>query len=316
MELRRPGPLVPNRLMFVVYIAGILGIALLAPTYQGVAPSLNLQLAPPDLGPDPGPASRAVPADPEFDPGGEAPSPEVQPEPFPPGFPVETPAPYPEPEDLSPDPTPLPAPAPLRSQNLAAPPVAAPPVLRPAPNLLPPGVKPIGTRYEYRDNYKKQIVTVSVRNFAVGTGYSYHYDNPAFPEVITVPAKPGWKFIFVGVTWDLAGLVGEGSRTTFVTPSVSSYKLVHKGTPYAPVDPSSIPDILQDALINVGTLAREESIDKDNPGDGILIFEVPASVSAMETYIELCPQNALYLNEPHSPPWDCTKNAIRWSLVR
>lgn len=306
MGLRGLRPPVSNRLMFVVYIVGMFGIAVVAPSYQGAAPSLNLQLA----SPDPGPASRAVPADLVFDPTPEAPSPDLLPEAPSPDPTPEAPSPDLLPEVPSPVPTPISGPAPVLNQYLAA-----PPALGPAPGSLAPGLRPFGSRYEYRDSNKRQIVTVSVRTFAVAGSYSYHFDDPMLPDIITVTARPGWKFAFIGVTWDLAGLVGEGSRTTFVTPSIASYKLIHRGVTYRAIEPGTITDILQDAIIGVGTLAREESIDKDNPGDGILIFEIPGTVTAGESYIELCPQNSR-MSEPHSPPWDCTKNAIRWSLVK
>jgi hypothetical protein len=173
----------------------------------------------------------------------------------------------------------------------------------------------VGSRYEFKDNLRKQVVSVSVSHFAAATRYSYHYADITVPDILTVRAAPGHRFFFIGVTWDLVGVVGEGSRTTFVTPAVASYKLISRGATYLPVDPDSIPDILQDSIIDFGTLAREESIDKDNPAYGVLIYEVPFLVSVRESYIEFCPENTIGVHAPHSPAWDCENDAIRWSLV-
>ena len=282
---------VQSYLMFVVFIIGIFGIALLAPSYPGGFPFLN------------GTNGTSLLANSSED---SALDPVLESTAMAPGL-----------TDIgTPDPTPLITPAPLLTQNPVPTPlvVSTPP---PVPTIPPPpaDLMPAGTRYEYRDNFRKQTVSVSVKDFRVASKFSYHYIDEYIPDVITVRAKLGYRFFFVGVTWDLTGVVGEGSRTTFMTPAISSYRLVHNGVSYPARDPGTITDILQDALIGVGILAREESIDKDNPGDGFIIFEVPATVNAEDSYIELCPTNTIGLAEPHSPEWDCTKNPVRWSLV-
>jgi hypothetical protein len=187
--------------------------------------------------------------------------------------------------------------------------------MNPAPVSLPADLRAVGTHYEFRDNNRKQVVSVSVDNYAAATRYSYHFEDVSVPEIITVTARPGHRFFFIGLTWDLTGIVGEGKRTTFMTPAVTSYRLINRGTAYLPVDPDTIPDILQNSLIDFGTLAREQSIDKDNPAYGVLIYEVPLVVSARESYIEFCPENSAGTSEPHSPAWDCEKEAVRWRIV-
>lgn len=294
-----------NRVMLVIYILGILGIALLVPSFRGVSPSNNTSDA----------LSAAVPRNLSFllagqedggngEEGGEdgllapvlslnlpaTPSPVITP----PVSPV---------SNLTP------------SRSSVTPFVASLTAMNPVPVPLPADLRPVGSHFEFRDNNRKQVVSVSMENFAAATAYSYHYGDPEIRDIITVPAKLGHRFFFIEVTWDLIGIVGEGKRTSFMTPAVSSYSLINRGISYEPVDPNTIEDILQDAIINVGTLAREESIDKDNPARGVLIYEVPIIVTARESYIEFCPRNTLGLDKPHSPDWDCDKDAVRWSLV-
>jgi hypothetical protein len=70
---------------------------------------------------------------------------------------------------------------------------------------------------------------------------------------------------------------------------------------------------------NQGTIVMEESIDKDNPGSGVLVFNVPSETAAKDVYVEFCPKPQLILTilgSPHSPDyWDCNSNTIRWRLV-
>ncbi len=292
-------PAVFNRLMYVVFVGGILGIALLTPFLQSVSVTGNLTNA----------SNMSGLASPVI-------LPTTTDTPF-----VPVSSTYQAPEDLPPEALPQPYQNPTIPPDLEPnltgsmnPGSSAVPAPAFQPGQLPTDLKPLGTRYQYRDNERRQIVTMSVRNFMVADMYSYHYIDQYIPDIITVDAAPGNNFIFVGVTWELTDVLGEGSRTTFLTPSVSSYTLWYNGVSYAAVDPDTITDILQDAIIGVGVLANEESIDKDNPGDGFLIFQVPKTTSAMESYLQFCPVNT-DLAEPHSPPWDCPADAIRWSLV-
>ncbi|MDD1667331.1 MAG: hypothetical protein LUO96_02565 [Methanomicrobiales archaeon] len=212
----------------------------------------------------------------------------------------------------TPEPTPVPA-----ALALPAEPAPEPTLVVAARATLPPDLNPPGFRFEYKDNNRKQIVSTGVRHFAVSPEYSYFYEDLDSPDVITVRAREGYKFILVGVTWDLVGIVGEGSRTTFVTPAVASYTLVHEGQIFKPLDPHSIDNPLHLYIRNHGSLAVDKAIDKDNPGSGILIFEVPEDLCVKDAYIEFCPKNgAGGGGKPRSPDnWDCKKKTVRWMLA-
>lgn len=196
-------------------------------------------------------------------------------------------------------------------------PSSAPAPAAPYQVSLPPDLKPLGFHFEYKDNARKQIVSVSVKNFVVVPQYSYLFEDLASPDVVHVFARPGNKFLLVGVTWDLIGVVGEGSRTSFMTPTTASYKLIHEGTVYQALTPSSFENALNDYIINQGCLVRDRSIDKDNPGSGILIFEVPEQFQVGDAYLEFCPRNGLLpKDQPRSPDnWDCATNSIRWRFT-
>ncbi|HUK37667.1 MAG TPA: hypothetical protein VLV30_00970, partial [Methanomicrobiales archaeon] len=115
----------------------------------------------------------------------------------------------------------------------------------------------------------------------------------------------------------LIGLNGPGSRTTFFTPNTSSYLLYNEGNLYEPLYPFTLTNPMHYYVKDRGTLVMPESIDKDNPGSGVLVFEVPGSVAAKDSIVEFCPQNEwYYLGEPHTPDnWDCSSNTISWKLV-
>jgi hypothetical protein len=183
---------------------------------------------------------------------------------------------------------------------------------------FPAGTKPVGQAYEFRDNYGKQTVGIRVKSYAVQNQYNYYYDDAYAPEAV-VNAPAGHKFLFVGVTWDLLGVIGGGSRTFFMTPNTTSYRLIYRGNAYEPLYPFNIANPMHYYIKNQGTIVMEKSIDKDNPGSGVLVFSVPSDMAAKDGYIEFCPQNQLIwtiLGYPHSPDyWDCTTNTIRWKLV-
>lgn len=209
---------------------------------------------------------------------------------------------------VTPDATPVPLPA-----------VVLPPPTTPEPDpppSLPPDAMPLGSPYQFKDNNRRQIVSVAVRNSVVQGQYSYYYDDVYSPDLVSVYAPRGYKYLLVGITWDLVKVVGEGSRTTFRTPVPASYRLIHGRDSYEPVTPGSLTDPLHYYIKDQGSLAMDESIDKDNPGSGILIYEVPDNLCAADAYIEFCPQNgAIPKGEPHSPDtWDCTEHPVRWML--
>jgi hypothetical protein len=158
---------------------------------------------------------------------------------------------------------------------------------------------------------------VNVKGYKFQDQYNYFYDDAYTPDIITVNAHPGYDFIFVGVTWDLVGLVGPGSRTTFYTPNTTSYKLINHGNAYEPLYPFTFANPMHFYIRDQGTIVTAKSINKDNPGSGVLVFEVPKDVRAKDSYIEFCPQNEpYYINEPHSPEnWDCESNSIRWKII-
>jgi len=189
----------------------------------------------------------------------------------------------------------------------------------PAPQAtFPPGIRPVGQPYEYKDNYGKQLVGVRVRSYAVQNQYNYYYDDAYAPEA-AVNAGEGRKFMFIGVTWDLLEAVGGGSRTYFITPNTTSYRLISRGYTYEPLYPFTLENPMHLYIKNQGTIVQEERIDKDNPGTGVLVFNVPSETAAKDSYVEFCPKPQLILTiigEPHSPDyWDCTTNTIRWRLV-
>ncbi|HTY52168.1 MAG TPA: hypothetical protein VMB35_03130 [Methanomicrobiales archaeon] len=183
---------------------------------------------------------------------------------------------------------------------------------------FPPGVRPVGLTYEFRDNYGKQVVGVRVKSYAVQNQYNYYYDDAYAPEA-TVNAPQGHKFLFVGVTWDLVGVVGGGSRTFFMTPNTTSYRLFYAGTEYEPLYPFNLENPMHYYIKNQGSIVMEERIDKDNSGSGVLVFEVPSTMAAKDGYVTFCPKNELIwdiLGYPHSPNnWDCNSNTISWKLV-
>jgi hypothetical protein len=205
--------------------------------------------------------------------------------------------------------TPVPQPA------RVIPPTPAP--AAPSRISLPADLRPLGSHFEYKDNNRKQIVSVSVKNFFVVPQYSYLFEDLASPDVVHVYARPGYKFLLVGITWDLTRVVGEGTRTSFMTPTTASYKLVHEGYVYQALPPSTFENALNDYIINQGCLARDKLIDKDNPGSGILIFEVPEQFHVGDAYLEFCPRNALSLkDQPRSPDnWDCATMSVRWKFT-
>jgi hypothetical protein len=183
--------------------------------------------------------------------------------------------------------------------------------------IFPPDIRPVRLAYQFKDNYGKQIVSINVKNYAVQNQYTYFYDDAYTPNEIVALARQGYKFLIVGVTWDLVGIVGPGSRTSFITPNTTSYKLISQGDMYEPLYPFTLANPMHYYIKNQGTLVMSESIDKDNPGSGVLVFEVPGDVAAKDSYIEFCPQNEPYfIYQPHTPDnWDCTSNTIRWRLV-
>jgi hypothetical protein len=70
-------------------------------------------------------------------------------------------------------------------------------------------------------------------------------------------------------------------------------------------------------ISRTGSLLNDVSIDKDNPGSGVLIFEVPVQVCASESYLEFCPRRGSFTNEPHVPDdLDRTTDTVRWRLTR
>lgn len=289
-----------NRVMLLIFILGILGIVIVIPSFRTVSPSVNgskgpsLSLPYNNSSALSGSLGRIV--------GNATLNPVL---------------------DIPPVATPSPVNAPVAppkssvtpSRRNVTPFLASLAAVNPGPVSMPADLRPVGNDYGYKDNNRKQIVSVGVSGFNSGSFYSYHFRDPNIPDIITVPAKKGHRFFFIGVTCDLTGIEGGGSRTTFMTPAISSFKLINRGVTYNPVDPESIKDILGDGIINFGTLAREKSIDKDNPLNGILIYEVPITVTARESYIEFCPTNTRGQNQPHSPAWDCEKDTVRWSIV-
>jgi hypothetical protein len=196
-------------------------------------------------------------------------------------------------------------------------PVPSTPV--PSSLVFPPNIRPLSSSYEYKDNYGRQIVGIRVKNAAVQSEYTYYYNDVNTPENIVVKANPGYKFLFVGVTWDLLSVVGPGSRTFFMTPNTTSYKLIDAGDTYFPLYPFDIADPMHYYIKDQGTLVQEQRIDKDNPGTGILVFQVPDSMAKKDGYLKFCPISEpvwTILGYPHSPDnWDCTSNTISWRLV-
>ncbi len=187
----------------------------------------------------------------------------------------------------------------------------------PPVSSFPPDIRPVRQAYQFKDNYGKQIVAINVKNYAVQSQYTYFYDDAYTPDEIVAIARQGYKFLIVGVTWDLVGIVGPGSRTSFVTPNTTSYTLMNQGNAYEPLYPFILANPMHYYIKNQGTLVMSESIDKDNPGSGVLVFEVPSDAAAKDSYIEFCPQNEPYfVYGPHTPDnWDCTSNTIRWRLL-
>jgi hypothetical protein len=58
------------------------------------------------------------------------------------------------------------------------------------------------------------------------------------------------------------------------------------------------------------------TIDKDNPGSGILLYQVPDGFTAKDAYLEFCPQSGGSLGVPHCPDsWDCSSNPVRWRIA-
>jgi hypothetical protein len=188
---------------------------------------------------------------------------------------------------------------------------SAPP---PAGTILPPANK-----FQYDDNFGKQIVSVSLRNTKVRSQYYYYYNDVSNPVTLRHDAPGGTQLLLVGVTFDLVGLHGSGSRTRFMTPLASSFALWDGGTFRDPVDPHTLDNPLHYYIKDEGSLYLDRWVEKDNPGTGILVYEVPASFVVKGTYLRFCPENdPSWISRgisPRSPDsWNCAEDGVLWRL--
>jgi hypothetical protein len=178
---------------------------------------------------------------------------------------------------------------------------------------------PVGGKFQYDDNNRKQIVSLSLRNDKVRTSYLYYYNDKQNPETLRHDPTPGTKMLLVGVTFDLVGIHGEGSRTRFMTPLASSFELWERGTLYRPLDPHTLDNPLHYYIKDEGSLYLDKWIDKDQPGAGILVYEVPLSFTAQGCLVRFCPVNDPTWSSrgisPRSPDsWDCAGQGVAWRL--
>jgi hypothetical protein len=174
-------------------------------------------------------------------------------------------------------------------------------------------------KFQYDDNLRKQIVSLSLRNTKVRSQYYYFFNDVANPAILRHDATPGTQMLLAGVTFDLVGVRGEGSRTRFMTPLASSFVLFHDGTLSDPVDPRTLDNPLHYYIKDEGSLYIDRWIEKDQPGTGILVFEVPPSFSLKGSYLRFCPENDPTWSSrgisPRSPDtWNCEKEGVAWRL--
>ena len=174
-------------------------------------------------------------------------------------------------------------------------------------------------KFQYDDNYGKQIVSTSLRSKRIRSEYYYYFNDVSNPVTLLHGADPGTKLLLVGVTFDLVGIHGSGSRTRFMTPLASSFTLWDHGSVLDPVDPHTLDNPLHYYIKDEGSLYIDRWVEKDNPGTGILVFEVPSSFAVKGTFLRFCPENDpswISLGvAPRSPDaWNCEKDGIAWSL--
>ena len=176
-----------------------------------------------------------------------------------------------------------------------------------------------GAKFQYDDNFGKQIVSTSLRNTKIRSQYYYYFNDVANPVVLRHEAVPGTQLLLVGVTFDLVGLHGAGSRTRFMTPLASSFNLWDHGALRGPIDPHTLDNPLHYYIKDEGSLYMDRWVEKDIPGTGILVFEVPPSFSIKGTYISFCPANdPSWIARgiaPRSPDsWNCARDGVAWKL--
>jgi hypothetical protein len=176
---------------------------------------------------------------------------------------------------------------------------------------------PRGTAYAYTDNVNFHALSVSVGNTQMRSGF-YYAPQDAGSQPIHMEAAEGEKFLMVGIDFYMTGIKKEGKSSQFMTPLASSFQLVHDGISYGVLNASDFPGMSDYYIRDVGSMYRDQFINKDDDGSGILIYEVPQSVDTSDAYITFCPTNldswALY-NYYRSPDdWDCEKNLVVWTL--
>jgi hypothetical protein len=189
----------------------------------------------------------------------------------------------------------------------------------PLPVSTPVFVNPLprGEAYAYADNQNFHALSVAVRSIQMRSGF-YYTPGDTGNQPIHEEAAEGEKFLMVGVDFYMTGIKKEGKSSQFMTPLASSFQLVHDGMSYGALNASDFPGMSDYYIRDVGSMYRDQFINKDDDGSGILIYEVPQSVDTADAYLTFCPTNldswALY-NYYRSPDdWDCENKLIVWTL--
>jgi len=202
----------------------------------------------------------------------------------------------------------------------AAPTVSETPVETPVPVLTPvfPNPLPMKKAYFYADNQGFHSLSVSIVSTQMRTSFYYTPGGNGNP-LTKVDAIPGYKFLMVGVNFYMTGILKEGKSSIFMTPLANSFTLLKDGATYNVLNASDIPDMTDYYIHDVGSMYRDQFIDKNDDGSGVLIYVVPQSTSPSGAYVTFCPKNLDswqsdgYYRSPDD--WDCGRDVVVWILT-
>ncbi|MDD1652906.1 MAG: RDD family protein [Methanomicrobiales archaeon] len=174
---------------------------------------------------------------------------------------------------------------------------------------------PLGQSFAMDDNFGKQVVSVSVESQEQKETLYYPSGNYT-PQLYTKTAIPGHRFVLVGVEIQLVGLHGEGLRTYFMTPRADSFTLCEGEFCVNVTDPDEFGTGANNYIKDRGSLYRAKLIDKENHGDGLLVFETPDHLQLANATVRFCPRNdPLSAGWPRCDDnWDCEQATIGWRL--
>lgn len=213
--------------------------------------------------------------------------------------------------------TPFPATTSATPTLLLTTPATAPPTPAPEPVPVPARVLALGQPYTFDDHTGKQVISLSVDSFEQKQTLYYPsgFDGSSLSR--RDPA-PGYRFVLVGVEILLVGLHGEGLRTHFMTPLATSFTLWDGTLRINATDPEEFVSGTSYYLKDEGSLYHSRLIDKETPGDGLLVFEVPTTLPVRSSMIRFCPVNDPVWKSMGYPrcddEWDCDTGTVAWRL--